>query len=327
MVEVGLVVTKGVTMTTEVIRTENLTKRYGERNVVDSLNLSVPQGVVYGFMGLNGAGKSTTMKMLLGLTTPTEGHIEVFGQPLDKNLPSILGRTGSLIEGPSYYPNLTGAENLSILQRLLNLPAQRIDETLEVVGLSGARDKLAKSYSLGMKQRLGIAMALLANPQLLILDEPTNGLDPAGIHEIRELLVALAHHDGVTVLVSTHLLAEIDLMADQVGIIHEGLLRYQGPLTGLRDNGHLVLRTSDNQRIRESLRRWGCPVADSPSTSSDLPVEVPGNVTDLNRAHIVRYVLSEGADVYEISHHRRSLEDVFLDLTEGLSSIPERTAA
>lgn len=204
---------------------------------------------------------------------PDGDSTEVFGQPLDKNLLGILARTGSLIEGPSYYPNLTGAENLAILQRLLKLPAQRVDETLEIVGLTGARGKLAKSYSLGMKQRLGIAMALLANPQLLI---------------------------------------------------HEGILRYQGPLTGLRDTGSLVLRTSDNQSIRESLRQWGCPVSDTPA---DTPVEVPGEVTDLNRARIVGYVLSEGVDVYELAHRRRSLEDVFLDLTAGLSSIPERAAA
>lgn len=298
-------------MSNEVISTTGLTKAYGGRNVVDGLELRVPTGCVYGFMGLNGAGKSTTMKMLLGLAKPTSGSIEVFGKPLRANLPEILAQTGSLIEGPSYYPHLTGQENLAILQRMLGLDANRIGRVLRTVGLQDAAGKLARAYSLGMKQRLGIAMALLAEPRLLILDEPTNGLDPAGIHEIRQLLVRLAHERGVSVLVSTHLLAEIDLMADQVGIIHEGVLRYQGNIAGLRDTGRLVVRTSDNPRALAELIRIGCP-ASSPTGQT---IEVPGDPGDANCALIARTLHDAGLDLYSMSQQRRSLEDVFLDLT------------
>lgn len=300
-------------MTAPVITTQGLTKKYGDAVVVDNVDLTVPAGCVYGFMGLNGAGKSTTMKMLLGLVRPTSGSIDVFGTPLVDNLPAVLAQTGSLIEGPSYYPQLTGAENLSILQRLLGLPAERVPETLSLVGLAGAADKQARAYSLGMKQRLGIAMALLAHPRLLVLDEPTNGLDPAGIHEIRELLVHLAHERGVSVLVSTHLLSEIDLMADVVGIIHEGALRFQGPLEDLRDTGRLEIRTSNPQgaqRIIADLIRVMPSIGEDPAA-----VTLPGAVPDAACAAITRSLVAANIDVFSVAQKRRTLEEVFLELT------------
>ena len=207
--------------------TEGLTRTYNGVNAVDGLNLSVPAGGIYGFLGPNGAGKSTTMKLLLGLTRPTSGSMSVLGRPVSQRHPLPPGTIGSLIEGPSYYPRLTGPENLAMIADYLGLPRIRVQHALATVALTGQDEKLVKDYSLGMKQRLGIAMALAREPELLILDEPTNGLDPAGIEEIRRLLVELAGR-GVTVMVSSHLLDEIDRMAGVLGVLSAGRLVFQG---------------------------------------------------------------------------------------------------
>lgn len=221
----------------EIIRTQSLSKRYGESLVVRGINLSVMEGTVYGFCGPNGAGKSTTLKMLLGLVRPTEGEISILGREMTaKNRIEILRETGSLIESPSYYGHLSGRENLEILRGLLKVPKENVDKVLQIVRLDGQGKKKVSTYSLGMKQRLGFAAALLNFPKLLILDEPTNGLDPAGIQEMRELIRSLPEQYGMTVIISSHLLSEIDQIVDDIGIIAGGKLKYQGSLERLHEH-------------------------------------------------------------------------------------------
>ena len=212
----------------DLVQTFNLTKRYGGRTVVDGLNLRIPRGAVYGFLGPNGSGKSTTMKMLLSLVRPTGGRVLIDGEPMTRRTRRRhLARIGALIESPPGYGHLTGAENMRILQRLLDLPDRDVARAVDAVRMGGQMGKRVREYSLGMKQRLGIAMALARRPSLLILDEPVNGLDPAGIEEIRRLVRDLAS-DGVTVMVSSHLLGEIDRTATVLGIIARGTLIFQG---------------------------------------------------------------------------------------------------
>lgn len=220
----------------EIVRTNGLTKRYKDNLSVNNLDMVVKEGRVYGFLGPNGAGKSTTLKMLLDLVKPTAGEIELFGRRLSgQSRISILKNIGSLIESPSYYGHLTGKENLKILQTLLDVPKENIDEVLRIVRLDRQSNKKVSAYSLGMKQRLGLAGALLSFPKLLILDEPTNGLDPAGIQEMRELVCSLPEKYGMTVIVSSHLLSEIDQMAEDIGIIANGKMMYQGALNLLHE--------------------------------------------------------------------------------------------
>lgn len=221
----------------EIIRTQSLSKRYGDSLIVKGINMSVMEGTIYGFCGPNGAGKSTTLKMLLGLVRSTEGEISLLGRKMTaKNRIEILRQTGSLIESPSYYGHLSGRENLEILQGLLKVPKENVDEVLKIVRLDGQGKKRASNYSLGMKQRLGLAAALLNFPKLLILDEPTNGLDPAGIQEMRELIRSLPEKYGMTVIISSHLLSEIDQIVDDIGIIANGRLKYQGSLEKLHEH-------------------------------------------------------------------------------------------
>lgn len=225
-------------MNTNIIETNGLTKGSGSRMRVNHIDLRVPEGCVYGFLGPNGAGKTTTLKLLLGLLKPTAGTVTFFGQKMtEKNRLSVLKHTGSLIENPSYYGHLTGLENLEIIAKLKKVPASEITNVLQTVRLYEQRDKKVRQYSLGMKQRLGIAMALLGNPRVLILDEPTNGLDPAGIQEIREFIKELPVLRQMTVIVSSHLLGEMEQMADMAGIINHGELIFQGPLATLEARG------------------------------------------------------------------------------------------
>lgn len=218
------------------IQTKKLTKTYGDFTAVSEVDLHIPKGCVYGFLGPNGAGKSTTMKMLLGMTAPTAGSFTIDRMKYPDDRVEILKKTGSLIEAPAFYGNLTGEENLDLLRKILGLPKEAVDEALELVGLTEYRKRLAKKYSLGMKQRLGLAGALLGTPPILILDEPTNGLDPVGIHEIRTLIRSLPKRFGCTVLVSSHLLSEMELMADEIGIFNHGRLLFEGTLKELRED-------------------------------------------------------------------------------------------
>lgn len=220
----------------ETVRTQGLTKMYGDFCPVSQLDMKVAEGSIYGFLGPNGAGKSTSLKMLLGLVRPSAGTIDIFGKRLNaENRIEILRDTGSLIESPSYYGHLTARENLRIYTRILGLPEKNIDEVLKIVRLDKQERKKTSAYSLGMKQRLGLASALLSFPRLLILDEPTNGLDPAGIQEMRELIRSLPGRYGMTVIVSSHLLSEIDQIVDDIGIIANGQMKYQGALDSLHE--------------------------------------------------------------------------------------------
>ena len=219
-----------------IITTNGLTKKYKNFTSVDNVSLHIRKGSIYGFLGPNGAGKSTTMKMLLGLTAPTKGSFTIDGKHLPTDRMVILKEFGSFIEQPSFYANLTGRENLDIIRRILGLPKQAVEDALDLVSLSEFGDRLAKKYSLGMKQRLGLAGALIGRPPILILDEPTNGLDPSGIHEIRNLIKSLPSLYDCTVLISSHMLSEIELMADDIGILNHGHLLFEGSMDELRQN-------------------------------------------------------------------------------------------
>ncbi|NCB33194.1 MAG: ABC transporter ATP-binding protein [Erysipelotrichia bacterium] len=229
-----------------VIETKNLTKKYGGFTAVSAVNLHIPQGSVYGFLGPNGAGKSTTMKMLLGLTKPTGGNFTIDGKKYPDDRVAILKEIGSFIEAPAFYGNLSGEENLDILRRILDLPKSSVPEVLELVGLTQYKDRLAKKYSLGMKQRLGLAGAMIGRPPILILDEPTNGLDPVGIHEIRTLIRSLPKKYDCTILVSSHLLSEIELMSDYIGILNHGHQLFEGTMGELKRDAAIQGYPTDN---------------------------------------------------------------------------------
>ena len=227
--------------TNTIIETKNLTKQYGSQKSVADLNIHVKRGRIYGLLGRNGAGKTTTMKMLLGLTNPTSGEVKIWGKSLQGNEKKLLPRIGSLIESPGFYPNLTGTENLRIFATLRGVPNNHaVKDALDLVGLPYKDKKLFSQYSLGMKQRLGIAIALLNSPQLLILDEPTNGLDPLGIEELRELIRSFPCK-GITVILSSHILSEVQQIADHVGIIAGGVLGYEGELRAGEDLEQLFM--------------------------------------------------------------------------------------
>ncbi len=229
-----------------IITTEQLTKKYKKFTSVNSVSLHVRRGSIYGFLGPNGAGKSTTMKMLLGLTAPTTGSFTIDGKQFPGDRLEILREIGSFIEAPSFYANLTGRENLEIIRKILDLEKSTVEDALELVGLSEFGDRLAKKYSLGMKQRLGLAGALLGRPPILILDEPTNGLDPSGIHEIRSLVKSLPGLYDCTILISSHMLSEIELMADDIGILNHGRLLFEGSLDDLRHSARQAGMSADN---------------------------------------------------------------------------------
>ncbi|PAD23138.1 ABC transporter ATP-binding protein [Terribacillus saccharophilus] len=216
-----------------IIETKNLTKVYKSFTAVNQVNLHVKKGRIYGFLGPNGSGKTTTMKMLLGLIKQTSGSFHINGQTFPQNRESILRNIGSIIEAPSFYGNLTGRENLDIIRKILGLPKEAVEESLQIVGLEEFGDRLAKKYSLGMKQRLGIASALIGSPPILVLDEPTNGLDPVGTHEIRNLIISLPEKTNCTVIISSHLLSEMQLMAQDIGILNKGRMLFEGSMEEL----------------------------------------------------------------------------------------------
>ena len=301
-----------------IIETHDLCKQYGNALRVAHLDLNVPEGSVYGFLGPNGAGKSTTLKMILGLVRPTAGDIRVLGKKMDGgNRLAVLRQVGSLIESPSYYGHLTGEENLRIVQTLRGVPEKNIREVLQIVRLDGQRGKRVAHYSLGMKQRLGLAAALLGYPKLLILDEPTNGLDPAGIQEMRELICSLPERFGMTVVVSSHLLSEIDQMADTVGIIREGELVFQDTLAALhgRSRHHLALRTTNNAVARAILQEKSVPCQEEEGYLI-LPI-----LSDELAAQLSRLLGARNLGVIRLEERQKSLEDIFLELTGKAASL------
>lgn len=295
-----------------IIETTDLCKQYGRALRVAHLHLTVPEGSVYGFLGPNGAGKSTTLKMILGLVRPTAGSIEVLGKSMDSpHRLAVLRQVGSLIESPSYYGHLTGEENLRIVQTLRGVPEKNIREVLQIVRLDGQREKKVAHYSLGMKQRLGLAAALLGYPKLLILDEPTNGLDPAGIQEMRELICDLPRRFGMTVVVSSHLLSEIDQMADHVAIIREGELVFQDTLQALHSRScrHLAMKTTDNEKALRLLKKQSLSCQEQEGYVI-LPV-----LRDEATAKLSCFLAEQHLGIVRLEERQKSLEDIFLELT------------
>jgi ABC-2 type transport system ATP-binding protein len=295
-------------VTSHVIETEALTKRYGEAIVaVDALDLRVRRGEVYGFLGPNGAGKTTTLRMLLGLIRPTSGTATVLGAP--PGAPAALGRIGAMVEAPGLYPYLSGRDNLRVLTGHAGAPPERVGVVLAETGLSDRAGDRASTYSLGMKQRLGVAAALLKDPELLILDEPTNGLDPAGMAEMRAFIRSLAQ-GGRTVVLSSHLMGEVEQVCDRVGVIRDGVLVAEGTVEELRGRASLRLRA---EPIGEAARL----VARLPGVAE---VATDGALLDVHAdvdaaAGINRALVTAGIEVSEITQRRASLEDVFLELT------------
>lgn len=303
-------------MSDYVIETKNLTKQYGTQMSVSDLNIHVKKGRIYGLLGRNGAGKTTTMKMLLGLTAPTSGEVEILGKNIRTNSKQVLPHIGSLIEAPGFYPNLTGTENLRIFAELRNIKnANAIKEALELVGLPYRDKKLFSQYSLGMKQRLAIALAVMHNPSILILDEPINGLDPIGIAEVRSFIRELCDAQGKTILISSHILSEIALLADDIGIIDHGVLLVEESLTELENkNRHYIqFGVSDSKTaariLQNDLRIQNFKVCDQ-HILQVMDVNVP--IALINRTFI-----QNGLEVSEAHMCEDTLEDYFKQVTGG----------
>ncbi|MFX3636148.1 MAG: ABC transporter ATP-binding protein [Candidatus Pristimantibacillus sp.] len=293
-----------------IIETKGLSKKYKGRYAVSNLNLKIAKGDIYGFLGPNGAGKTTTIRMLLGLIKPSTGTVNLFGKSLKKERLAILRKVGSLVEYPSYYGHLSAVDNLEAIRRIIDVPKTRISEVLDIVGLTKEAKRAVKGYSLGMKQRLGIASALLGNPELLVLDEPTNGLDPAGILEIRELIKSMPKTHGITVLISSHLLSEIEQMAGTVGIIRHGELVFQDTIDNLHRQARstISLRVSEPEKAMLALHEQGM---DAVLTDSALVMEHAG---DAAVSRIVRNLVELNHSVYRVEEKRKSLEDLFLQI-------------
>ena len=298
------------------VETVDLTHRFSEAEAaLDRVNLRVAEGSIYGFLGPNGAGKTTTLKLILGLLKKQRGEVYVFGRPFTDDRVETLRRVGSMIESPSIYAHLTAAENLQVLRRVYGCPQRRVEEVLELVGLARAGRKRAGQFSLGMKQRLGLALALLHTPTLLVLDEPTNGLDPNGILEMRGLLRTLNRERGVTILVSSHLLSEVEKLVTHVGIINRGRLLFQGTLAELmdrrRESASVVFGTDDDAKAGLVIRGLGL----SPSVGPE-GVAVRGlakeRVAGVNRA-----LVQSGVGVFQIGKVESDLEQIFLDMVGG----------
>lgn len=299
-----------------IIETKNLTKQYDTQKSVSDLNIHVRKGRIYGLLGRNGAGKTTTMKMLLGLTAPTSGEIKIFGENVLGNEKKILPRVGSLIESPGFYPNLTGTENLKIFARLRGVPkSDAVKSALEIVGLQYNDKKLFSQYSLGMKQRLAIALAIMHDPELLILDEPINGLDPIGIAEVRKFIRNLCIERGKTILISSHILSEISLLADDIGIIDHGILLEEESLEQLeeRNNKFIHFIVSD---VAQAAR-----LLESKFKLSNFKIVDDHNImlydTDISIAAINRTMFQNSIDVSEAHLCEDTLEDYFKKVTGG----------
>jgi ABC-type multidrug transport system ATPase subunit len=297
-----------------VIHTKDLSFSFGSQQVVKSLSLEVPAGSIYGFLGPNGAGKTTTIKMLLNLLKTDDGSIHVFDKELQKNRISILSQIGSLIEQPAIYSHLSGKENLLNRAMLLQVNEQRVDEMLTLVQLTNAAHKKAGQYSLGMKQRLGIALALLSDPKLLILDEPTNGLDPNGIIEIRELLMRLVKDHGKTVFISSHLLAEVEKMATHVGIINKGELLFQGSIKDLESisQPQVHVETDNTVDAANLLKRNNFNVTDIDHDHLYVPYSSKQQMGEINTL-----LVNNGITVFSINRQHKDLERLFLDITKS----------
>lgn len=296
-------------MSKYIIETNGLTRRFGQYVSVDHINLRVPEGKIYGFLGANGAGKTTTIRMLLSLIRANEGSIQIMGQSLQHDREKILRNVGSLVEGPSYYGHLSAYRNLKIICKLMDLPEKDIDKVLDIVRLSPYAKQTVKGYSLGMKQRLGIAQALIRRPKLLILDEPINGLDPAGIQEIRNLMLSLCHEQGISIFLSSHILSEMQSIADEIGIIQNGKLIFQDSIQKLEKKSRtkLLVRTERQQEAFHVLSSAG---ADVVLQEGELLISL---TEQMDQARVFNILQS-----FSIQHMQEltaSLEDIFLTLT------------
>ncbi|WP_099871066.1 ABC transporter ATP-binding protein [Streptococcus suis] len=300
---------------TEVIKLKKLKKNFKGVASVDLERLTVRKGEIYGFLGPNGAGKTTTMKMILSLIEPTSGSIEVMNAPINKSN-DYLKYIGSMIEEPSYYPNLTGYENLLVFQKMLGFKEENILKTLELVGLSEEknRKKLVKAYSLGMKQRLALAFALVKEPQILLLDEPTNGLDPSGIHEIRELIIRLAKEAGLTIFISSHILSEIEQIADRVGIINHGRLVYEGEIEKINANNWVEIEGKFD--IEKLKNLFGDSFSNRKVEYTAKLIKI-WNANNEQIANIVRSLVELDFPIFRVEHRKENLEDIFLELTKS----------
>lgn len=303
-------------MSNYIIETKNLTKQYGTQKSVANLNIHVKMGRIYGLLGRNGAGKTTTMKMLLNLTEPTSGEVFIFGKDIKKNEKKILPRIGSLIESPGFYPNLTATENLRIFAELRGIPSRNaIKNALDLVSLPYRDKKLFSQYSLGMKQRLAIALAVMHDPELLILDEPINGLDPIGIAEIRSFIRELCDARGKTILISSHILSEISLLADDIGIIDHGVLLEEESLEELekKNSKYIHFEVSDTAQAARLL--------EAVFKTKNFKVRDDHNLflydTDLSAAAINRSFMQNGLEVSESHLCKDTLEDYFKKVTGG----------
>ncbi|KEI98333.1 ABC transporter ATP-binding protein [Clostridium botulinum] len=299
-----------------ILKTYNLTRKYGTTAVVDNINMNIKKGEIYGFLGRNGAGKTTTLRMIMGLISPTKGEYELFGKKMGDR--EVFGRIGAIIETPGFYPNLTARENLDIHRRLMGIPNKEyVDGALEIVGLTNydIKKKKVKKYSLGMKQRLGVARALLHKPELLILDEPTNGLDPVGIKEMRETLLDLNKKKEITILVSSHILGEIQQLATKIGIIHNGKLLEEIDYKSFeKKNRHYINLRVDNDKRAVTILEKSMNIKDYEVTEPNR-IRIYEMLDKSN--DVAKKMISEGVDVYEVNVMNDTLEDYFVRLTGG----------
>lgn len=298
-------------MSEYILQIKKLQHHFGKQKVLNNLSINVPEGSIYGFLGQNGAGKTTTMQLVLGLKKKQEGEIHIFEKRIDENRIDILNSIGSLIESPSIYNHLTAFENLLIWQKIYRTQKSAIDEKLALVGLNETGSKKAGNFSLGMKQRLGLAIALIHNPSLLVLDEPTNGLDPNGIIEMRDLLLKLNSEQKITIFISSHLLSEIDKLVTHVGMIHNGNMLFEGTLQELKhkQNSSSVIRikTDDLPKTKAVLGQFKI----SQETTEFIEFFVSDNATI---AQIVKLLIAQEIDIYEVSKRGNELEDIFMNL-------------
>ncbi len=299
-----------------ILRTHNLTKKYKDKIAVNKVNMNIKKGEIYGFLGENGAGKTTVIRMIMGLIKESSGSIELFGKEIDRKDRNYLKKIGSIIEFPGFYTNLTAYENLDIHRKLMGISdKKRISKVLKIVNLDGVENKKIKEFSLGMKQRLGIGRALLHQPELLILDEPTNGLDPSGIKEIRQLIIDLANNYGITVLVSSHILSEIEQMANIIGIIHHGKLLEEIDYKKIEEkNRHYIqAKVSDDRKAAFILEQK--------LSIKDFNIVENGTIRIYEKLDksmtISRALVESGVDIGEFILLKDTLEEYFLKLTRG----------
>ncbi len=303
-------------MQVNTLETINLSYRFSlKENILTNINLQVPTGAIYGFLGPNGAGKTTTLRLVLGLLKKQEGQISIFGNPFNENRVGVLQKIGSLIESPSLYGHLTATENLAVLQKIYQCPMERIATVLQLVGLQNTGNKKVGKFSLGMKQRLSIAIALLHSPSLLILDEPSNGLDPNGIVEMRELLIRLNKEEGITIIISSHLLSEIEKLVTHVGIINKGKMMFQGTMNELKEKQQqslsVILETNDTNLACKIISEHALTYA-LKDEQIILPALPKDTIALLNKALVNRNV-----EVYGISIIKNDLENIFMDLIKN----------